>query len=117
MEGQPKVKIKLLTRQATVLPNLINEKLLFYSVISILLKLILPVSGSLRTTSEISNNLIGRGIFLFAAIVFNIPGKRVVLQTWNSKVFGLEMCTAGTLSMESIPNLVEMSSLEHCNEI
>lgn len=73
----------------------------------------LPASGSFKTTSDISNIFSGSGIFLLAAMVFKMPGSNVVRQTWNSNVFGLEIWTAGTLSMLSIPNFVDMSSLEH----
>lgn len=63
-------------------------------------------------TSDISKIFKGNGIFLFAAIVFNNPGSKVVRQTWNSKVFGFEMCTAGMLSMLR-PSFAATSSLEH----
>ena len=41
-----------------------------------------PLSESFKTTSEISNIFIGRGIFLLADMVFSIPGNSVVLATY-----------------------------------
>jgi len=38
----------------------------------------IPFSVSRSTTSEISNNLRGNGIFLLDAIVFKMPGSRLV---------------------------------------
>ena len=40
-----------------------------------------PLVESLRTTSDISNSFIGRGMFLLADIVFSNPGNSVVLAT------------------------------------
>lgn len=40
-----------------------------------------PAFASFNTTSEISNNLSGRGIFLLDAKVFNKPGNRSVRHT------------------------------------
>lgn len=40
-----------------------------------------PFVSSFRTTSEISNSLRGRGIFLLAATVFRRPGRREVRAT------------------------------------
>lgn len=37
--------------------------------------------------------------FLFAWTVFNNPGNKEVRATWNSRVLGLAMCTAGTSSI------------------
>ena len=37
-----------------------------------------PFDWSRRTTSEISKTLIGRGMFLLLAMVFNNPGRSVV---------------------------------------
>lgn len=42
-----------------------------------------PLSSSFSTTSEISNNLSGSAIFLFAATVFKSPGSSVVLATYT----------------------------------
>ncbi len=42
-----------------------------------------PLVSSFRTTSEISNSLRGRGIFLLAASVFRSPGRREVRATYR----------------------------------
>lgn len=42
----------------------------------------LPLVSSFSTTSDISNSLRGRGIFLLAAMVFSRPGSKVVRATW-----------------------------------
>lgn len=42
----------------------------------------LPLVSSFSTTSDISNSLRGRGIFLLAATVFSRPGSKVVRATW-----------------------------------
>lgn len=73
----------------------------------------LPAFLSRRTTSETSNSFNGSGIFLFAARVLSSPGTSVVLATWNSRVFGLEIWTAGIAFM-SFPSFAATSSLEHC---
>lgn len=75
----------------------------------------LPVFSSFKTTSDTSKTFSGKGIFLLAAIVFNNPGNKLVLQTWNSRVFGFDMWTAGISSIEW-PNFVEISSREHCTK-
>lgn len=41
----------------------------------------LPVFESFKITSDISNNLSGRGIFLLAEMVFSKPGNKRVRQT------------------------------------
>lgn len=69
-------------------------------------------SGSLSTTSCISNNFNGNGIFLLDDNVFKRPGNSVVRATWNSNVFGFEMWTAGTSSIFRL-NLAATSSREH----
>lgn len=46
-----------------------------------------PLVSSFRTTSEISNSLRGRGIFLLAASVFRSPGRREVRATYRKVRF------------------------------
>ncbi len=54
-----------------------------------------PLVSSFRTTSEISNSLRGRGIFLLAASVFRSPGRREVRATYrkNSLVSQISLLT------------------------
>jgi hypothetical protein len=49
----------------------------------------LPLEGSHKTTSEISNNFSGNGMFRFLLMVLSIPGSNVVLATCriNTKIF------------------------------
>lgn len=46
----------------------------------------IPASGEAKTTSAISNNFNGNGIFLLAEMVFSSPGINVVRTTYKIRI-------------------------------
>ena len=75
------------SHHSTSLAYYIHANLVMREVYTRLLPLLLtttyiPFSLSLRTTSDTSNILMGRAIFLLDAMVFRSPGRREVLATY-----------------------------------
>ena len=62
-----------------------------------------PFCSSLWTTSESSNSFMGRGIFLLQLMVLRIPGRSVVLATWNMwRQLRVSMYIHGTLYFAAV---------------